>query len=182
LLQQCLKATVRTSRAWSLIALTLALLGCLPTSSSEASTTCRRPTSRRGPEVVSVKASGVPCWHVTHDQAEADGDCFNLVECVDRQRYLQGAVHVISPTEAAELPRGEVHAFPPSHFDVTVQWMPCLIPGVYRGGCGHIRPVPEPWSCAASYEIIPSEEPAWAEWVEVVCRRHAATARIRLSE
>jgi hypothetical protein len=175
---------VRTSgvmRRLGLITIVLLLLGCC--GDANAATTChaRKEPAADRPSLALVRASGIPCWHVTHDeqvQGEPNPHCETILDCIDSFTITGRAV--------ARAPGGEIDqptTFPAVRFQVTVHWHPCLIPGVYVGGCGHIPAVPERWSCSAAYTVIPlpgggSDN----EWVGVTCRRGSSTVYARLTD
>jgi hypothetical protein len=149
------------------------------------------PTSS-SPSISSIRAVGIPCWHVTHPQSKGGAGyvygsahlgayCETIVDCIDSWDVADRASSQGHPFPAG-LPAGRVHAFPAYNFQVTALWKPCLIQEVYTGGCGHIRAVPERWACSAAYTVIPGGEGSWPEWVQVACRRGHASVAARLTD
>jgi hypothetical protein len=168
-------------------------LGAMTLTPSSQAATCHatEDPASSSPSTTSIRAVGIPCWHVTHPQSKSGTGyvsgsahlgayCETIADCIDNWDVVRRASSKANPIPLG-LPAGRTHAFPPYLFRVTVEWMPCLINGVYAGGCGHIHAVPERWACSAAYTVIPGGEGGLPEWVQVTCRRGRASVAARLT-
>lgn len=174
--------------------LAIATLATAPTGIAHAAT-CRTIQGEGDrPHINLVRTSGIMCWHVTHPQRK-DGAgavyssehlgayCETIIDCVDNWDVLSRAASKAYPFPTG-LRVGQAHAFPPYRFHVTAQWHPCLIEGIYVGGCGHIRATPERWACSAVYSVIPSGQKGGGEpeGVKVTCRRGGAIVYVMFGD
>ena len=171
------------------VAVAIGALALTLTPASQAAT-CRTKSFQEeqvAPHIEFVQASGIPCWHVTHPETKGGAGyvepslklgeyCPTVVDCVDDPEVLRRAA---SEGSAVLPPAGEWQASRPYRVRVTVHWEPCAIKGVYPGGCGRIRAVPERWACSA-VDHLRADNEAFLEWLGVTCRRGRATVYVRM--